>query len=151
MLDLKTEPLFDIHLALGAIQEIGPIPTGKRTVYVVDGGSFEGPKLKGTVLSGADWVNWISDATQLLDVRLTLETDDGALIYMTYDGIIHAESDVAVRLEKGEAVAPDEIYFRTTPRFETGSESYGWLNRLIAVGVGKETATSVDYRVYAVL
>lgn len=151
MLELKTEHLFDIHLTLGEIHEIGPMATGKRTIYGVEGGSFEGTKLKGTVLDGADWVNWISGATQLLDVRLTLKTDDGALIYMTYDGIIHAEPDVAARLKKGEAVDPGEIYFRTTPRFETGSERYGWLNRLIAVGVGQETPTSVDYRVYAVL
>ena len=151
MPELKTEPLFDIHLTLGAVQEVGAMATGKRSIYIVEGGDFEGPKLKGRVLGGTDWVNWISGATQLLDVRLTLETDDGALIYMTYDGIIHAEPDVAARLKKGEDVDPGEIYFRTTPRFETGSEPYGWLNRLIAVGVGQETPTTVDYQVYAVL
>jgi len=87
----------------------------------------------------------------MLDVRLTLETDDGALIYRRYDGIVYAEPDVAARVAKGKAVKPDELYFRVTPRFETGSERYRWLNRLIAVGVGQETPTTVEYQVYAVL
>ena len=144
MPELKSGHLFDLQLTLGAIREAGPVATGNRTIYVVEGGNFEGPKLAGSVLGGADRVTWISGATQLLDVRLTLETDDRALIYMSYDGIIHAESDVVARLAKGEAVDRGEIYFRTTPRFETGSEACGRLNRLIAVGVGQETPTSVD-------
>ncbi len=151
MPELKSEHLFDLHLTLGAVHEVGAMATGKRSIYIVEGGRFEGAKLKGSVLGGANWVNWVSEATQLLDVRLTLETDDGALIYMRYDGIVHAEPDVAARVAKGEAVEPDELYFRITPRFETGSERYGWLNRLIAVGVGQETPTTVEYQVYAVL
>ena len=82
MPELKSGHLFDLQLTLGAIQEAGPVATGNRTIYVVEGGNFEGPKLAGSVLGGADRVTWISGATQLLDVRLTLETDDRALIYL---------------------------------------------------------------------
>jgi len=54
-------------------------------------------------------------------------------------------------MQKGEAVDPSEYYFRTTPVFETASEKYGWLNRIVAVGIGRMTPTGVGYKVYAIL
>jgi hypothetical protein len=90
-------------------------------VFPVTGGTFEGERLRGKVLSGGgDWVTVAADGTLSLDLRVTLETDDGALIYMTFTGI------------RDDARG----YFRTLPRFETAAEKYGYLNRLMAIGIG---------------
>jgi hypothetical protein len=57
---------------------------------------------------------------------------------------------VRQRILKGQVVDPSEYYFRTTPFFETASEKYAWLNKLVAVGVGRRTRTGVVYSVYAI-
>ena len=86
-----------------------------------------------------------------LDVRITLRTDDGALIYAHYPGLFHGAPAVMERLARGEPVEPDEYYFRTAPLFETAAETYAWLNRVLAVGIGRRTSRQVCYAVYAVL
>ena len=107
-------------------------PLGDRRVAVVEGGSFEGPKRKGTVLKGgSDWLISRPDGALQLDVRLTLKTDDGRLIGMVYRGYRHRPAAVMDRLNRGEKVDPSEYYFRTAPFFETSSEKYGWLNRIL--------------------
>ncbi len=139
MNDLKTELLFTMTADLGEAQEVGATPHGNRRIYYVTGGEFEGPKLKGEVLpGGGDWLLLRPDGAGELDVRATLRTDDGELIYTTYRGILRGSPD-----------SPG--YFRTAPMYETASEKYGWLNQIVAVGVGKLTATGVSYSVYEVL
>ena len=59
------------------------------------------------------------------------------LIYVSCHGILDMPSQVRQRIRSGEDVAPAEYYFRTSPVFETGSEKYSRLNRLVAVGVGR--------------
>jgi hypothetical protein len=86
-----------------------------------------------------------------VDVRLTFRVDDGHLIYMSYRGINTITPEIVQRLTRGEPVDPSEYYWRTTPRFETGSEKYGWLNRIVAVSVGQRMPTGVHHRVYAIL
>jgi hypothetical protein len=84
-------------------------------------------------------------------VRITLETDDGQLIYMTYRGIRHGPAEVMARLAKGEAVDPASSYFRTTPAFETASQKYDWLNRIVSVASGRREKSGPVYEVYEVL
>jgi Protein of unknown function (DUF3237) len=152
MTDLKTELLFEMRADLAEPQDVGATPAGTRRIVPVTGGTFEGPKLKGAVLpGGGDWLLIRSDGVRQLDVRATLQTDDGHLIYVSYRGIFDVSPAVFQRLLQGEAVAPSEYYFRITPVFETGAEKYGWLNRLVAVGVGTRTPTGVAYTVYAIL
>jgi len=117
---MNTRPLMRLSLTLASTEEIGLTPHGQLTIFPVTGGSFEGERLRGTVLGGADWVTAAVDETFELDLRLTLETDDGALIHMTFTGV----RDDANR------------YFRTLPRFETAAPKYAFLNRLLAVGIG---------------
>lgn len=149
---LKVELLFDMTAELGEVQEVGATPHGTRRIIVVQGGTFEGPKLKGTILpGGGDWQLIRPDGTAEIDVRLTLRTDDGHLIYMTYTGIRTGPPEVLQRLARGEAVDPSEYYFRTTPLFEAGAEKYDWLNRIVAIGEGRRAPTVVRYSVYAVL
>ncbi|MDD5169684.1 MAG: DUF3237 domain-containing protein [Syntrophales bacterium] len=152
MAELKTELLCEMSATLGEAQELGATPHGNRRIALVTGGTFVGPKLKGDVLpGGGDWLRVRPDGASELDVRITLRTDDGHLIYVSYRGIVSVPPEVMQRLARGEEVDPSEIYFRTTPVFETGSEKYGWLNRIVAVGVGKRTPTAVEYTVYAIL
>ena len=102
---LRSEFLFEIRADLAEPEHIGDTPHGDRQIYYVTDGTFEGPKLKGKVRpGGGDWLVSRSDGVDELDVRATMETDDGALIYVSYRGLIHIPPEVAERLERGEAV-----------------------------------------------
>lgn len=150
-LPLRTEFLMQMSADLEESQQVGDTPVGGRRIVYVKRGEFHGPALKGEVLpGGGDWVLMRKDGASQLDVRITLRTDDGALIYVTYRGISTMAPEVRQRILMGEAVDPAEYYFRTTPMFETAAVKYAWLNKLIAVGVGRRTRTGVVYSVYAV-
>jgi hypothetical protein len=111
-------------------------PQGTRTIVQIVGGRFEGPRMKATVQGPAgDWITNRPDGTYRLDVRLTLRTDDGALILLTYNGIGHA--------------TPAGASLRTAPLFETGDPRYTWLTGLQAVAVGERVGTAVTYDIYA--
>ena len=152
-LTLNSAHLFTIRLAVGAMDDMGVTPYGHRRIATVAGGTFEGDELKGTVqpTPAGDWITVRSDGVWELDVRLTLKTDDGHLIFMSYRGLRHGPQWVLDRLAKGEKVDPSEYYFRTAPRFETGSEKYSFLNRIISVGVGRREATGPIYEVFQIL
>ena len=111
-------------------------PQGTRTIVQIVSGRFEGPRVKATLQTPAgDWITNRADGTYHLDVRLTLRTDDGALILVTYNGVGHA-TDTGASL-------------RTAPLFQTGDARYVWLTRLQAVGVGERVGTTVKYEMYA--
>ena len=111
-------------------------PQGTRTVVQLVGGRFEGPRVKASLQTPAgDWITNRADGTYRLDVRLTLKTDDGALILVTYNGIAQATATGAS--------------LRTAPLFETGDSRYVWLTRLQAVGVGERVGTAIKYDIYA--
>ena len=151
---LDARLLFTLELEIGyeRVQVIGDLPAGRRMVAPVDGGTFEGERLRGTVVGGgADWVTFRSDGAMLIDVRLTLRTQDGAHILMFYQGLAHAPADIMARFNRREAVAPQLVYARTTPRFETSAPAYDWLNRVIAVSKGCHTAKGPMYKVFEIL
>ena len=150
---IKTQHLFtmpvDVELPL---QMVGATPIGESRIAKVTGGTFTGPEMNGKILpGGGDWLLLRSDGSLQLDVRVTLETDDGALIFMTYRGFRHGPAEVMARLNKGEDVDPSEYYFRVAPFFETGAEKYDWLNRIVAVGTGHRLASGPVYEVYQIL
>ncbi len=148
---VPTELLYEIAMD-AEIDDLGQTPLGHRRIVRVTGGTFEGPRLRGTVLpGGGDWLVERADGVRQLDVRITLRTDDGALIYAHYPGLFHAAPGVMDGLLRGETVDPSEYYFRTAPMFETAAEKYAWLNRVLAIGIGRRTSRQVCYTVYAVL
>ena len=153
MSEVETEFLFEISAELAAIRDLGATPLGNRRIAEVSGGSFAGPRLRGRILpaAGGDWLVIRNDGVLQLDVRITLETDDGALIYMTYRGVRHGPEDVIARLNAGEDVDPSEYYFRTAPFFETGAEKYAWLNNIVCVAIGRRNKKGPVYRVFEVL
>jgi hypothetical protein len=152
MAELRTAPLFSMTLQVSGIQPIGATPNGNRRIGLVAGGVFEGARLKGKVLpGGADWIIMRPDGCTTLDVRLVLETDDGATIGMTYRGLRHGPAAVMDRLNRGENVDPAEYYFRISIIFETAAAKYDWLNRIFAIGTGRRTPEGVVYDVFEVL
>jgi hypothetical protein len=152
MAEIRTTHLMTMKLAVNGMQAIGATPNGNRRVGLVAGGTFEGRRLKGTILpGGADWIIVRPDASTTLDVRLVMQTDDGATIGLTYRGMRHGPEAVMERVNKGEMVDPSEYYFRTAVFFETASEKYDWLNRVIAVGTGNRPPEGPVYDIFEVL
>ena len=149
---IETELLFQVTFEVGRVSELGDTPFGHRRIIEIAGGAFEGPKLRGRALpGGGDWLLIRPDGGVQMDVRVTLETDDEHLIYMNYCGIRHGPEDVIARLNAGADVDPSEYYFRIAPFFETSSETYGWLNRVICVGTGHRKPSGPVYNVFEVL
>jgi hypothetical protein len=90
------------------------------------------------------------DGTIQLDVRATFQTDDGAMIYVTYDGLLVLTPEIGARIFGNEDVPLDEYYFYVTPLLQTGAEQYKWLNNLVCIGRGRATPGAVEYRVWSV-
>lgn len=129
---IKTEYLGTLYAPLDAPQVID------NTLFVYNaqsGGWFKGPKLDAVVVQpAADWLRIMPAGNARLDVRLTLKTDDGQLIYVSYNGIISHSKDSFDRLMKGEVLTSKDFYFITAPTMQTASEKYAWVNHLQAVG-----------------
>jgi hypothetical protein len=148
---MQLEPLLRAEIRLAPAQELGDAPQGRRRIIPIIGGTFAGDRLSGTVLpGGADWQIVRADGVADLDARYTLETVDGALIYVRNRGYRHGPADVIARLGRGEPVDPALYYMRTTPGFETGDRRYAWLNRLVCVATGARRSASVELEVFAV-
>jgi hypothetical protein len=130
------EYLGTLQAETGARTVVENGPQGTRTIVQIVGGRFDGPRLKAEVQGPAgDWITNRADGSYRLDVRITLRTDDGALILVTYNGI-------------GQTT-PAGASLRAAPLFETGDSRYAWLTRLQAVAVGERVGTTVKYAVYA--
>lgn len=147
---MKLEPLMTMRADLKPPQEVGAGPYGTRMIFEVSGGSFEGEKLRGRVLScGGDWLLIGPDGLGRIDVRVTLETDDGARLYLQYHGIIEMNAGVMSALQGGDATHYGDQYFMTAPRLETGDARYAWLSQLVMVGEGRALpGPAVEYKVY---
>jgi hypothetical protein len=152
MAEIRTTHLMTLKLAVDGMQVIGEGPAGNRRVGLVAGGTFEGPKLRGTVLpSGTDWIAVRADGVTTLDVRLVLETDDKATIGLQYRGLRHGPADVMAKVNGGEFVDPSLYYFRTVVTFETSAPQYAWLNKVFGVGTGSRPPEGPVYDIFEVL
>ena len=116
------------------------------------GGSFTGPRLSGTLIPGAsaDWQIIQPDGTALGDLRYTLQTESGALLYVQARGVRHGSAEVLARLGRGEEVDPSEYVFRTSTRIETAASELDWLNKGVFVSVGGRRPAGVIYDTYLV-
>lgn len=134
---LNVEFLCHIHATLDAPIMVPNGPQGTRVIVGVNGGTVVGPRLNGTVADlGADWLTMRADGSAQLDVRIAINTDDGAVIHCAYKGIM-APHEGAPRIV-------------TAPLFETGDERYSWLNSIQAIAVGAPGSGTVDYDVYRI-
>ena len=149
---ISSRPLMTVNIIAASQQKFGAVPYGVRSFVPVTGGDFEGPRLRGKILpGGGDWLLLRSDGVLELDLRITLETDDHALIYMTFQGMRHGPPEVIAAFGRGEVVDPALYYFRTVPRFETSADAYSFLNRIVAVGVGETRPGGAVHRIDEIL
>ncbi|HEY3804398.1 MAG TPA: DUF3237 domain-containing protein [Kofleriaceae bacterium] len=148
---MQTPLLMTLEVHVSPPQKLGAVPHGTRGIVAITGGGFEGARLRGKVVpGGADWTLLRADGVLELDLRITLETDDGALIDMRSFGLRHGPPDVLAALARGEPVDPASYYFRTTPRFETAAPKYAFLNRMLAVATGDRRATGPIYTIHEI-
>jgi len=148
---LKLEALLRAEISLAPAQELGEAPLGRRRIIPITGGRFRGERLSGRVLpGGADWQVVCADGLAQLEARYTLETEDGALVYVRNVGLRHGPPGILAKLAAGAPVDPSLYYMRTTPSFETGAERYRWLNRIVCVASGARRKDSVELDVYEV-
>ena len=145
---MNSRLLMTLQVKVGTPQKIGAVPHGTRVTVPITEGQFDGPRLRGRVLpGGGDWTLLRGDGVLELDLRLTLQTDDGALIQMTSFGLRHGPPEVIAALGRGERVDPATYYFRTTIRFETADPRYTFLNRLLAVSTADRRAEGPIYTI----
>lgn len=149
---MTCRPLMRVEVVVPPPQKLGAVPQGTRVIAAIAGGTFEGPRLRGKVLpGGGDWTLLRPDGVLELDLRITLETDDGALIGMSSFGLRHGPAEVLAALSRGEPVDPSEYYFRTAPRFETSAPQYAFLNRVMAIASGDRRAGGPIYSIEEIL
>lgn len=143
-----------LDVDFAGVVPIGATPAGRRGIAPVRGGRFAGDRLSGTVAPGHDWFVTRADGALIIDVRLTLTTDDGATLYLAYGGrmtgSVAGGSDAMARFRKGEVLEPGDYSLTVIARFECGDDRYSWLNDVVAVGVGDQTSTGPIYRFFEV-
>src|SRR3954451_5395927 len=150
---MNTRLLMTLRVSVATPHSIGAVPHGTRRTVPITGGTFEGPRLRGSVLpcGSADWLLLRADGVLELDLRATLQTNDGGLISMKSFGLRHGPPDVIEALARGETVDPAAYYFRTTPRFDTAHPTYAFLNRIITVATGDRRAEGPIYTIHELL
>ena len=137
---------------MAKLHDVGQTPFGLRHIDMLGADDFQGPRLKGELLAGGmDQKIFRADGAMNPNVRLVLRTDDGALIYMYCTGVRYKTPEVMERIATGEEVEPSEYYLRNMTYFETASATYDWLNRIVAVGVGRRLPDHATYDVFEIL
>jgi hypothetical protein len=144
--------VYRLEAALGQPLDLGETARGRRRIVPLTGGTFTGPDMSGALLPGgsADWQIIQGDGTALADLRYTLQTDQGALLYVQATGVRHGTAEVLARLGRGEDVDPSEYTFRTAIRIETATPELDWLNKGVFVSVGGRQPAGVTYETYLV-
>ena len=144
--------IFRLDATLGEVLDVGNVAQGRRRIVPLTGGTFAGPELNGTLLAGAsaDWQIVLPDGTALGDVRLTLQTDRGDLLYVRSQGVRHGSAAVLARLGRGEDVDASEYVFRSSTQIETAAPDLDWLNKGVFISVAGRQPGAVIYEVYLV-
>ena len=145
--------VFRLDAELEKPLDLGDTPQGRRRVIPFHGGRAEGPGFRAHLVPGgcADWQIVRPDGSAVADIRYTLQTDGGALLYVQSQGVRHGSPEVLARLAAGEDVDPSEYTFRTTVSIETADPELAWLNDGVFVAVGGRRPAGVSYDVYLVV
>ena len=148
----KLDWLMNLAVEVGELTSMGEGPLGERRVVPILGGTFEGTDLRGELLAGgADWQILRKDGVLDLDARYALKDAGGGLIRVTSQGYRHGPPEVLAALARGEHVAPENYFFRTVMRFETGAPGLEWLNKTLALATAERKARQVLLSAYRVL
>ena len=150
--DPSLSRVYRLEATLGEALELGEIAEGRRRIVPLTGGTFTGPELNGKLLPGssADWQLVLPDGTALADIRYTLQTNDGDLLYVQSRGVRHGSPEVLARLARGEDVDATEYTFRTSTQIETAAPALDWLNKGVLISVGARQPDRVIYETYLV-
>jgi hypothetical protein len=144
--------VYRLEAAVGEPLDIGDVSQGHRRIVPQTGGTFTGPELNGKLLPGvsADWQTVLPDGTAIGDIRYTLRTDDGALLYVQSRSVRHGSPEVLARLARGDEVDPSDYTFRAATQIETASRDLDWLNKGVFISVGARRQAGVIYDTYLV-
>jgi hypothetical protein len=144
--------VYRLEATVGEALEFGEIAEGRRRIVPLTGGTFAGPELNGKLLPGssADWQIVLPDGTALGDIRYTLQTDDGNLLYVQSHGVRHGSPDVLERLARGDDVDASQYTFRTSTKIETAAPALEWLNKGVFISVGGRRPGAVIYETYLI-
>ena len=148
---VQTEYLMTYHAPLAP-----PLAVDQSLLVVgvpAAGGWVDGPRIKGKFVGpGGDWLRVMPSGILRLDVRGMIQTDDGDLIFVSFNGAIQCSKEQSDRLNAGEELKTGDCYFITAPTFETKSEKYGWINAVQAVGkmTSLKGGDHIDYDIFAV-
>ncbi len=150
--DPRLTQVLRLEATLAQPLDLGETARGHRRIVPLTGGTFTGPELNGRLLPGAsaDWQIVLPDGTALGDIRYTLETDGGELLYVQSRGVRHGSAEVLGRLGRGEDVDASEYTFRTSTQIETAAPDLDWLNKGVFVSVGGRQSAGVVYETYLV-
>lgn len=142
--------VYRLEAALDPPLDLGQVAAGHRRIVALTGGTFAGPDIRGVLLPGAsaDWQIALADGTALGDIRYTLRTDDGDLLYVRSRSVRHGSAEVLARLGRGEDVDPSEYVFRAATEIETAARGLDWLNKGVFITVGGRRSTEVVYETY---
>jgi len=144
--------VYRLEATLGQAMDLGGIAQGQRRIVPLTGGTFTGPEISGKLLPGAsaDWQIVLSDGTALGDIRYTLQTNGGDLLYVQSRGVRHGSAEVLERLARGQDVDASEYIFRTSTQIETAAPGLDWLNKGVFISVAGRQPAGVIYETYLV-
>jgi hypothetical protein len=141
-----------VHVEVGLPVTIGETADGLRRVIPILGGRIQGERVNGEILAaGADYQLIRADGFTSLDARYVARLDNGAMLYIVNVGVRTGSAEVMAKITRGEAVDPDEVYFRTTPSFETASVEHAWMTRALFVASGARHPDHVELDFYQLL
>ena len=150
--DPRLTRIYRLVATLGEPFDLGATAHGHRRIVPLNGGAFTGPELNGELIPGAsaDWQIVLPDGTALADIRYTLRTDGGELLYGRSRGVRHGSAEILARLARGEDVDASQYTFRTATEIETAAPELDWLNKGVFISVGARQPGGVTYETYLV-
>jgi Protein of unknown function (DUF3237) len=144
--------VYHLEATLGEPIDLGDTDQGRRRIVPLTGGTFTGPTINGRLLPGAsaDWQTVRRDGTAIGDIRYTLQTEGGDVLYVQSRSTRHGSADVLRRLAAGQDVDPSEYTFRASTQIETAAADLEWLNKGVFLSVGGRGRDSVVYETYLI-
>jgi hypothetical protein len=133
---ITLEPLATFKMTMKKGLLVPNSPAGTRVIVEFTHIEVDGPRLKAKAIGPCgDWLRVGPENTASLDFRFSLETHDGAFIFVEALG----------RTDATKFATGGDVLF--APVFETGDARYAWLNKVQAVAKGQAKGDVVTFEV----